>query len=71
MPAASGAGCNHSADGDPFVVARGISQYSDAEINQIAGMHPRDVRNKLGYSHGENIVHHDDLGITTELGVTS
>lgn len=61
----------NSADGDPFVVARGISQYSAAEINQIAGMHTRDIGHQLGYNHGESIVHRDDLVITTEFGVTS
>ncbi|MEO7053325.1 MAG: glutamate 5-kinase [Rhodanobacter sp.] len=59
------------ADGEPFVVARGITQYSAAVINQLARSHTRDIRQRLGYSYGENIVHRDDLVITTDSGVTS
>lgn len=54
----------------PYVVARGIAQYGAAEINQIARSHTRDIKQKLGYSYGESVVHRDDLVITTDLGVT-
>ncbi len=60
-----------SSDGVPFVVARGITQYGAAEINQLARMHTRGIRQRLGYSYGENIVHRDDLVITIDLGVAS
>lgn len=52
------------------MAARGITQYGAAEINQIAGSHTRDIKQRLGYSYGENIVHRDDMVITTEIGVT-
>ncbi len=58
-----------SSSGEPYVVARGITQYGAAEMNQIAGSHTRDIKERLGYSYGENVVHRDDLVITTEFGV--
>ena len=61
----------HGADGQPFVVARGLTQYSAAVINQLARSHTRDIKQRLGYSYGENIVHRDDLVISTDSGVTS
>jgi len=60
----------NSPAGDPYIVARGITQYGAAEMNQIAGRHTRDIKQQLGYSYGENIVHRDDLVITTDLGVS-
>ncbi|HEU0276203.1 MAG TPA: glutamate 5-kinase [Rhodanobacteraceae bacterium] len=42
-------------------VARGIVQYSAAEINRIAGAHTRDIKQRLGYSYGETVMHRDDL----------
>ncbi len=58
-----------SSSGEPGVVARGITQYGAAEINQIARSHTRDIKQRLGYSYGENVVHRDDLVITSEFGV--
>ena len=58
-----------SCSGEPYVVARGITQYGAAEMNQIAGSHTRDIKERLGYSYGENVVHRDDLVITTDFGV--
>src|SRR5574337_315210 len=60
-----------SSDGEPYVVARGITQYGAAEINQLARSHTRDIRQRLGYSYGESIVHRDDLVVTIDSGVTS
>ncbi|MCW8806700.1 MAG: glutamate 5-kinase [Rhodanobacter sp.] len=57
-------------EGEPYVVARGITQYGAAEINQIAGNHTREIKQQLGYSYGENVLHRDDLVITIELGVS-
>lgn len=42
-------------------VARGISQYSAADIRRIARRHSRDIQAALGYNYGENIIHRDDL----------
>jgi glutamate 5-kinase len=43
----------------PF--ARGIAQYSAADVRRIARRHTRDIETTLGYSYGENVVHRDDL----------
>ena len=42
-------------------VARGVSQYSAADIRRIARRHSRDIEAALGYNYGENIIHRDDL----------
>lgn len=42
-------------------LARGVAQYSANEIRRLAGRHTREIEVTLGYSHGENIVHRDDL----------
>lgn len=51
--------------------ARGISQYSAAEINRIARSHTRDIKTRLGYSFGENVVHRDDLAMVREPDLTT
>ncbi len=51
-------------------VARGISQYAASEIAQLAGKHTREIENVLGYSHGETVVHRDDL-VVLESGAVS
>jgi glutamate 5-kinase len=51
--------------------ARGISQYSAAEINRIARSHTRDIKTRLGYSFGENVVHRDDLALVREPDLTT
>ena len=42
-------------------IARGIAQYSAADIRRIAGRHSREIETVLGYSYGGSIVHRDDL----------
>lgn len=42
-------------------IARGITQYSADELNQIHGCHTRDIDKLLGYNHGDTVVHRDDL----------
>jgi glutamate 5-kinase len=42
-------------------LARGIAQYSAADIRRIARRHSRDIETLLGYSYGENVIHRDDL----------
>jgi glutamate 5-kinase len=49
------------ADGAEHTVARGLSQYSAADIRRIARRHSREVEAILGYNYGGNIVHRDDL----------
>lgn len=58
------------AKGQRFSMARGITQYSAAEINQIAGSHTREVEAMLGYSYGEAVVHRDDL-VTLDTGLSA
>ena len=47
--------------GAPWLVARGVSQYSASDIRRIAGRHSRDIESVLGYNYGGNVVHRDDL----------
>ncbi|HLT44442.1 MAG TPA: glutamate 5-kinase, partial [Luteimonas sp.] len=42
-------------------VARGVSQYSAADIRRIARRHSREIEQVLGYSYGGNVIHRDDL----------
>ncbi len=44
-------------------IARGLSQYAAVEVRQLAGHHSRDIEALLGYSHGEEVVHRDDLAL--------
>jgi glutamate 5-kinase len=43
------------------VIARGLSQYGAAEIRRLAGRHSREIDDVLGYNHGDEVVHRDDL----------
>ena len=53
-------------DGGGQVVARGITQYSAAEIRRLAGRHSRDIDAALGYSYGDEVVHRDDMATVSE-----
>ena len=46
-------------------LARGVAQYSAGEVRRIKGRHTREIEATLGYSYGENVVHRDDLVLTT------
>ena len=41
--------------------ARGLASFSSIEIEKIKGLHSREIKNILGYSSREEIVHKDDL----------
>ena len=41
--------------------ARGLSSFSSAEIEKIKGSHSSKIKNILGYSSREEIIHKDDL----------
>ena len=41
--------------------ARGLSSFSSAEIEKIKGSHSKEIKNILGYSSREEIIHKDDL----------
>ena len=42
-------------------VARGLSQYAAVEVRRLIGRHSREIESLLGYSHGAEVVHRDDL----------
>jgi glutamate 5-kinase len=42
-------------------IARGLSQYGAVEVRRLAGRHSREIDTVLGYSHGAEVVHRDDL----------
>jgi glutamate 5-kinase len=51
---------------DATPIARGISEYSAAEVRRLAGGHSREIEGRLGYSYGEEIIHRDDMVLLTE-----
>lgn len=56
-------------DGPAF--ARGLAQYSAAEIRRIARRHSQDIGSVLGFRYGESVVHRDDLVlVATQAGTT-
>jgi glutamate 5-kinase len=54
-------------DADGRAVARGLSQYGAGEVRRLAGRHSREIDGVLGYSHGDEVVHRDDLATVREL----
>jgi glutamate 5-kinase len=48
-------------DGGGHCIARGLSQYAAAEVRRLRGRHSRDIEALLGYSHGAEVIHRDDL----------
>ena len=41
--------------------ARGLTSFSSVEIEKIKGSHSSNIKNILGYSSREEIIHKDDL----------
>ena len=41
--------------------ARGLASFSSNEIEKIKGSHSSEIKNILGYSSREEIIHKDDL----------
>jgi glutamate 5-kinase len=59
-----GAGdCVRCIDPDGAEVARGLVNYSAAELKKIQGVHTRDIERLLGYKVSDEIIHRDDLVI--------
>jgi glutamate 5-kinase len=59
-----GAGdCVRCVDPDGAEVARGLVNYSAAELKKIQGVHTRDIERLLGYKVSDEIIHRDDLVI--------
>jgi glutamate 5-kinase len=51
---------------DTIAIARGISEYSAAEVRRLAGGHSREIHARLGYSYGDEVIHRDDMVLLTE-----
>ena len=41
--------------------ARGLTSFSSTEIDKIKGSHSSKIKNILGYSSREEVIHKDDL----------
>jgi len=50
--------------GSGACIARGLSQYSAADVRRICGRHSRQIAAVLGYSHGDTVIHRDDLVVS-------
>ena len=48
-------------DQNDLECARGLASFSSIEIEKIKGSHSREIKNILGYSSREEIIHKDDL----------
>jgi glutamate 5-kinase len=56
---------------DATPIARGISEYSAAEVRRLAGGHSREIAARLGYSYGDEVIHRDDMVLLTEAESTT
>ncbi|WP_375752939.1 glutamate 5-kinase [Vibrio sp. HN007] len=48
------------------LVAKGISSYSSEDLTKIIGKHSKDIGSILGYDHGSEVIHRDDLVVIQE-----
>ena len=48
-------------------IARGVTQYSAADIRRLARRQSHEIDAVLGYNYGDTIVHRDDLSLLTEV----
>jgi glutamate 5-kinase len=44
-------------------IARGIVRYASDELEQIKGVQSRQIKARLGYDYGDEVVHHNDMVI--------
>jgi glutamate 5-kinase len=44
-------------------IARGVVRYSAHELEQIRGLHSDQIRERLGYDYGDEVIHHNDMVI--------
>lgn len=59
-----GAGdCVRCLDPEGHEVARGLVNYSSAELRKIRGAHTRDIDSLLGYKVSDEVIHRDDMVI--------
>jgi glutamate 5-kinase len=52
-------------DADGREIARGLSSYDAADIARLEGHSAREIRAVLGYSHGDAVIHRDDLVVVS------
>ena len=55
--------CVRCVAGDGAEIARGLVNYSAAELRKIQGRHSRDIDSVLGYKITDEVIHRDDLVI--------
>lgn len=48
------------------LIAKGISSYSSEDLGRILGEHSQNIEAILGYCHGSEIIHRDNLVVITE-----
>jgi glutamate 5-kinase len=53
-------------DADATPLARGVTQYSAADIRRIARRRSHEIEMVLGYNYGDTLVHRDDLSLLVE-----
>jgi glutamate 5-kinase len=46
---------------DGTEIARGVVRYSANELRQIKGLHSDQIRERLGYDYGDEVIHHNDM----------
>jgi glutamate 5-kinase len=51
------------AEGAPHALARGVTQYSSADIRRLARKRSHEIDAVLGYNYGDTILHRDDLSL--------
>jgi glutamate 5-kinase len=61
----------HADAPDAAPIARGVTQYSAADIRRIARRRSEDIEVTLGYNYGDVIVHRDDLSLLVASQNTS
>ena len=44
-------------------IARGIVRYSSAELKQIQGVQSKQIKERLEYDYGDEVIHHNDMVI--------
>ncbi len=49
-------------------IARGVVRYSASELDQIKGLHSDQIRDRLGYDYGDEVIHHNDMVILDQAG---
>ncbi len=55
--------CVEVMDGDSRIIARGIANYSSADIDRIKGSKSIEIEKKLGYKYTAEVIHRDNMVI--------